>query len=163
MKQCIILLATICLWFTSFSQAKIDPVYKQFLENFPKLSLPFTLTPGALVGSKHISNHGWMSKIYSVSPDKIYAVGIIKDCGDRKTLLTVQVSERDYERSYIFTVLTLEKGYYKSQHIFADGVFTELNGSFCGGCSLTISQQGTTTVTTNQNRGQLKSSASACY
>ena len=121
------------------------------------------LTPYALDGIKLISDLPWMSKIYSVGSGKIYAVGIIKDCGDRKTLLTVQVSEFNYEYSYIFTALTLEKGYFKNHQIFADGMFKEVNGTFSNGCSLTISADGTTTVTTTQNGRRLKGTASPCF
>ncbi len=145
------------------NNASDDADFKKFMESFPKLSLPYTLTPQKLVGSKHISKLPWTKKIFSVVPDNLYAVGLIQDCGRTKALLVVQATGRDYDRSYIFNVLEIRNGYFSKQTLFTNGLFYESGGVFCGSCSLSISSDGTTVVSTIQNGRTITSAAKGCW
>ncbi len=154
--------------FAAFSQQKVtdDPEYKKFIDAFPKLSLPFQLTPDKLVGAKLVSKMPHINKIFSVIGGDTYAIGIIDDCtwgADMKALLMGQMSGDEYQRKWMFMVVKIRNGYNAGQHIFTDGFFTQDYKGFQNGSSVTISADKQVTVVTSQNnRSIVRSTSGKC-
>ena len=132
-----------------------------FMERFPPLQKPFAiLKPYDLRGIRDISDLNWTKKTGLDKYKPLGAVGMVKDCGDSKVLLLVQIPRNS--TIYIFHVIAIKDGKIVKEATPEEGTISRYDDAFWNQNSVKINFHGTITITTSMGKTNYKTTIEPC-